>query len=315
MSPSCYVGVDISKASLEVGTWPKTQLRTFSNQAQGYAQLLAYLDELSPQLVVMEATGGYELDLAVALSAAQREFVVINPRQVRDFAKSDGTLAKSDALDATILARYGQAHCPQPRPLPSAALRELGSLVTRRRQVQEMITAERHRRRLASAEVRADIDEHLAYLQTKLHDLDQRLRQRIASNSEWQEKAQLLGSAKGVGPVLGVKLIAHLPELGRLTNREIASLVGVAPFKCQSGPWQGQAHIWGGRADVRTALYMATLSAIRYNPVIRAHYHQLVGRGKPSKVALVACMHKLLVTLNAMLRNGTPWEANWQPQT
>ena len=314
MSLPLHVGVDVSKDSLEVGTWPKTKVRSFPNTAEGLEQLLAYLDELSPLLVVMEATAGYELDLAAALTAASRPFVAVNPRQVRHFAKSKGILAKTDALDATVLAHYGQATCPQPRPLPEPAVRELHDLVKRRHQLQQMLLAENNRRRLASPEVRADIDEHVAYLRQKLQDLNKKLRQRIAANTELHRKACLLDSMIGAGPMLIAMLLGGLPELGQLTRWQIASLVGVAPFHCDSGGWKGQAHIWGGRAAVRNVLYMATLSATCHNPGLRAHYQQLRARGKPPKVALVACMRKMLVTLNAMLKNNTPWEANWQSQ-
>ena len=309
-----HVGVDVSKDSLEVGTWPPSHVCSFPNSVEGIAQLLAYLEQLAPLLVVMEATGGYELDLAAALTHAQRPFATVNPRPVRHFAKGAGILAKTDAWDATVLARFGQVHCPQPRPLPEPAVRELHDLVTRRHQLQQMILAESNRRRLASAEVRADIDEHVAYLQQKLRDLDQRLRQRIAATTELQHKAELLGSMTGSGPTLTAMLLGGLPELGQLTRQQIASLVGVAPFNCDSGHWKGQAHIWGGRALVRNVLYMATLSATRYNPVLQAHYQQLIARGKPPKVALVACMRKMLVTLNTMLKNDALCEANWPSQ-
>ncbi len=315
MSESVFVGIDVSKAQLQVASLPSTALQaipaarqgTFSNDGNGVRKLAASLQALQPALVVLEPTGGLERPAAMALGAVGVPVAVINPRRVRDFARAEGKLAKTDALDAQVLARFAQAVRPQPRPLPEAAGYELKGLVARRRQVVEMIVAESNRRPSASPEVREHIHRHLAHLREERTWLNERLAEAIRAHPVWRERARLLDSVKGVGPVLIATLIARLPELGTLSRREIAALVGVAPFNCDSGRHQGKRKCWGGRADVRRVLYLATLSATRFNPVIAAFYQRLLAAGKPKKVALTACMRKLLTLLTAMLRDGRSW--------
>jgi transposase len=242
------------------------------------------------------------------LAAAGLPVVVVNPRQVRDFAKAMGQLAKTDRLDAQVLARFGQATRPQLRPLPDAETQALQALVSRREQLVQMITAEKNRRYLALTAIRRQIDTHIRWLQKQLKRVDDDLDQAVRSSPLWQEQERLLCTAKGVGPVTARALITHLPELGTLDGKQIAALVGVAPFNRDSGPRQGRKKIWGGRKRVRSALYMAVLSASRHNRHIRSFYQRLLAAGKLPKVALVACMRKLLVILNAMVRSNTPWE-------
>jgi len=316
VSESVFVGIDVSKAQLQVASLPSTALQaipaarkgTFSNDGNGVKKLAASLRALQPALVVLEPTGGLERPAAMALGAAGVPVAVINPRRVRDFARAEGKLAKTDALDAQVLARFGQAMRPEPRPLPEAGVYDLKGFVTRRRQVVEMIVAETNRRPSASPEVRAHINLHLAHLRDERAWLNERLAEAIRSHPLWRERARLLGSVKGVGPVLTATLLACLPELGALSRREIAALVGVAPFNCDSGKHKGKRKCWGGRADVRRVLYLATLSATRYNPPIAAFYQRLLAAGKPKKVALTACMRKLLTILTAILRDGRPWQ-------
>ena len=233
--------------------------------------------------------------------------VVVNPRQVRDFAKATGRLAKTDRLDAEVIAHFAEAVHPEPRALPSADAQALGELVTRRQQLIEMRTAEGNRRRLATGRLRQQLDEHLAWLDRQLDDLDRELDDLLRNSPIWREQADVLRSAKGVGPILTATLLSALPELGQLNHKEIAALVGVAPFNRDSGTWRGKRQIWGGRGPVRAVLYMATLSAVRTNPVVRSFYQRLIGAGKLHKVALVASMHKLLTILNAMVRDGSRW--------
>ena len=315
MSESVFVGIDVSKAQLQVASLPSTALQaipaarqgTFPNDGNGVRKLVTSLQALQPTLVVLEPTGGLEMPAAVALGAAGVPVAIINPRRVRDFARAEGRLAKTDALDAQVLARFAQAMRPEPRPLPEAGVRDLRGLVGRRRQVVEMITAESNRRSSAPPEVREHIHRHLAHLRAERAWLDEQLAEAIRSHPVWRERARLLGSVKGIGPVLTATLIARLPELGALSRREIAALVGVAPFNCDSGQHQGKRKCWGGRADVRRVLYLATLSATRFNPVIAAFYQRLLAAGKPKKLALTACMRKLLTLLTAMLRDGRCW--------
>ena len=267
------------------------------------------LAELAPTLVVLEATGGLETFLVGELAGAQLPVVVVNPRQVRDFAKAVGKLAKTDALDAQVLAHFGEATKPDLRPLPDDSTRELQALLARRRQVVEMVTAEKNRCRTATQRLQPQIQEHIRYMEKQLKELEQGLSELLSSSPVWRTKEKLLGSVPGVGPVLTVTLLAGLPELGRLDRREIASLVGVAPFNRDSGTLRGKRTVWGGRSSVRATLYMATLAATRYNSVMRAFYQRLLEAGKPKKVALTACMRKLLTILNAMLKHNLSWNS------
>lgn len=267
------------------------------------------LAELAPTLVVLEATGGLETFLVGELAGAQLPVVVVNPRQVRDFAKAVGKLAKTDALDAQVLAHFGEATKPDLRPLPDDSTRALQALLARRSQVVEMVTAEKNRCRTATQRLQPQIQEHIRYMEKQLKELEQGLSELLSSSPVWRTKEKLLGSVPGVGPVLTVTLLAGLPELGRLDRREIASLVGVAPFNRDSGTLRGKRTVWGGRSSVRATLYMATLAATRYNSVMRAFYQRLLEAGKPKKVALTACMRKLLTILNAMLKHNLSWNS------
>lgn len=309
---SCFVGVDVSKDLLDVAIRPSGEGWRASNDDVGLAGLVARLEALKPEVIVLEATGGYEVPVAAALGTAKLPVAVMNPRQTRDFAKAVGTLAKTDRVDAQVLARFGEAVRPVCRPLPDAQQRELEALLARRRQLVEMLTMERNRLRSALASVRPRLEAHVEWLENELKGGERELRQVLQQTPLWREKDELLRSAPGVGRVLSWTLLADLPELGTLNRRQIAALVGIAPFARDSGTMRGKRAIWGGRAPVRTALYMATLVAVRHNPVLRAFYQRLLAAGKPKKVALVACMRKLLVILNAMLKHQTPWAAHHQ---
>ena len=268
---------------------------------------LVHLTGLHPSLVVLEATGGLEAPLTGALAEAGLPVVVVNPRQVRDFAKATGKLAKTDAIDAHVLAHFADAVRPTPRPLPDAQTQAIAALLARRRQMVAMLTAEKNRFRTANVVVREDILQHITWLKKRLSKLDTDLRETLRQSPIWREKDNLLQSVPGVGPVLSLTLLAQLPELGTLSRRQIAALVGVAPLNRDSGTLQGKRTVWGGRATVRTALYMGALVASRWNPVLRSFYHRLCAAGKPKKVALTACMRKMLTILNAMLKHRTPW--------
>jgi transposase len=304
-----FVGIDVSKAHLDVAVRSGPEPWRLRNEEAEIHSLVRRLQELAPALVVCEATGGYEKALVAALAAAQMPIVVVNPRQVRDFAKATGKLAKTDAIDAGILALFAERVRPEPRELKEEDLQAFEALLTRRRQLIEMITAERNRAGITqAAAVKTRIQEHLTWLGRELDTLDQELDQAIQDSPLWRAKEDLLRSVPGVGPILSRTLIAELPELGRLRSREIAALVGVAPLNRDSGTLRGKRMVWGGRAPVRAALFMAALVAKRHNPVIRAFYERLLEKGKPKKVALVACMRKLLIILGSMLRHGTRWD-------
>jgi transposase len=308
MTPAkLYVGVDVAKDWLDVAQRPEGAPWRVSNDERGIAALVERLVQLRPALVVLEATGGMEMPVVGALVVAQLPTAVVNPRQVREFARATGRLAKTDAIDAQVLAQFGEAVRPELRPFPDAATQELSALLTRRRQLVGMLTAEKNRLRTAAKAVRADVQEHIRWLERRLSDLDGQLAQSIRSTPSWRERDNLLKSTPGVGPVLSITLLADLPELGTLGRKEIAALVGVAPLNWDSGHLRGKRRVWGGRSRVRAALYMAALVAARRNPVIQAFYERLVAAGKPKKVALTACMHKLLTILNAMIRHRTPW--------
>lgn len=305
----CVIGIDVAKESCEVAVLPE---RTHWSSRVTPTALTALTErcwDLRPDLIVCEATGGYELPVVSALAAAALPIVVVNPRQVRDFAKATGTLAKTDRLDAEVIARFGLAVRPPVRALPEAETRELQAYLARHRQLVEMLVAEQNRLPQAQGTVQANIQAHIAWLKQCLQDTDQQLRERLRASPAWREQDDLLQSIPGVGPLTSAHCLAQLPELGRLNRREIAALVGLAPFNRDSGTLAGHRSIWGGRACVRNALYMATVSAIRCNPTIRPCYQHLIASGKPPKVALVACMRKLLVTMNAMLKTQTLWQA------
>lgn len=308
-SEKTFIGIDVSKDSLDLCALPGGESRRFGNEASGIESMVTAIKELSPSLVVLEATGGWEVPAVSALGEAGLPVVVANPRQVRDFAKATGQLAKNDALDAGILAKFAQMVRPPVRPLPDKESRALGEMVARRRQILGMVTMEKNRLPQAVGTVRQDIESHILWLEKRLKDLDKQLHALLRTSPLWREKDDLLQSVPGVGPASSAALLADLPELGTLNRRQIAALVGVAPFARDSGRWQGKRSIWGGRSAVRTALYMAALVASRYNPMIRAFYKRLRDAGKAAKLALTACMRKLLTILNSMLKHRTPWRA------
>ena len=301
------VGIDVAKAWLDVYVRPAGTLRRVDNTEAGCADLTAAVRTVAPALIVLEASGGYEALVVATLAAAGLPVVVVNPRQVRDFAKATGQLAKTDALSAAVLAHFGAALQPAVRPLPDPTAQQLQQWLARRRQLVEMLTAERNRAQQAGPEIRATIDEVVSHLRRQLKDVEGKLRELIRRSPVWHGHQQLLATAPGVGPVLTTTLVADVPELGHLNRRKIAALIGVAPLNRDSGQSQGKRTVWGGRAHVRAVLYMATLAATRRNPVIRAFYDRLLQAGKPKKVALTACMRKLLTILNAMVRHQTPW--------
>jgi transposase len=304
-----FVGIDVSQDRLDVHVRPDGESFAVARQGEALAGLVERLRTLAPALVVMEATGGYETVVASAIAAAQLPLAVVNPRQIRDFARATGKLAKTDRIDAAAIAHFAEAIRPPARPVADADAQALGELVARRRQVIEMIVAEGNRRRRASQRrVIGAIERHLAVLQAELSELDRDIDDAIRKTPAWQADAELLQSVPGVGPATLRTLIAELPELGRLTRRKIAALAGLAPINRDSGTMRGRRTISGGRAAVRAALYMAALVASRRNPVIAAHYKKLRAAGKTGKQALVACMRKLLVILNAILRDRKPWK-------
>ncbi len=307
-----YVGIDVSAAHLDMAVLPSGEEGRFTNDSAGIKALTNHLASMGPDLVVVEATGGMESPVVGELATAGVAVVVVNPRQVRDFARATGKLAKTDTLDARVLAHFGEAVKPSVRPLPDVALRELRGLATRRHQLMKMITAERNRLHTASQRVQPQIKEHILWLKRQIKDLDKDLSDAIRSSPLWRAQENLLRSAPGVGPVVSSVLLAKLPELGTLNRYQISALVGVAPLNRDSGTLRGKRKVWGGRAPVRAALYMAALVATRHNPVIKAFYQRLLQAGKPKKVALTACMRKLLTILNVMMRDQRHWNPKLQ---
>jgi transposase len=306
-----YAGLDVAKRHLDLhirhadGRPPEA--RRFTNDPDGHAALVAALAPLHPAGVVAEATGGYEHAAVATLAAAGVHVAVVNPRQARDFARALGRLAKTDRLDAEVLALFAERLHPAPRPLPTAEQEALGALVARRRQILEMLGAERNRLALAKAAVRRGVEDHVAWLERALGDVNGELKAAVEGSAVWREREELLRSVPGVGPVLSFTLLSELPELGSLSGRAVSSLVGVAPLNRDSGSYRGQRTVHGGRGSIRRVLYMAALSATQSNDVLKAFYEGLVSRGKAPKVALVAVMRKLLVVLNAMVRDGKAW--------
>jgi len=306
-----FIGIDVSKAHLDVAVRPKGDEWRVSNSDAGIEQMRSRLKGLRPSLIVLEATGGLEVPLVSALATDGLPVVIVNPRQVRDFAKSTGRLAKTDALDARVLAHFGEAVRPKPRPIPDEQSLQLSSLLSRRRQVSQMITAERNRLKTSGHPIRPRIQAHISWLEHELADIDSQLSVSIKESPIWRAKEQILRSMPGVGPVVSITLLAELPELGKLNRKEIAALVGVAPLNRDSGTLRGRRSVWGGRARVRATLYMAALVASRVNPIIKVYYQRLCAAGKPKKVALTACMRKLLLVLNSMIKHRTHWEPTW----
>ncbi len=303
--------MDVAKSTLEVAVTDSGEVRQFANDDKGIDEAVGYIAGLKPVTIILEATGGLEMPLAAVLQARRLPVVIINPRQGRDFARATGVLAKTDTIDARILALFGARVQPEIRPLPDAKAREMRSLLTRRRQIVEMLTAEHNRLGLAGEDVRVGIQAHIRWLEEALTEINDNLDHRIRHSPSSLEKSNLLKSVPGVGKVVSSTLLIELPELGSLNRREIAALVGVAPLNRDSGTMRGRRTVWGGRARLRATLYMAALVASRRNPVIAAFYQHLLDAGKAKKVALTACMRKLLTILNAMMRTMTAW----QPET
>ena len=305
-----YVGIDVSKDRLDMALHSQEKHYTFTNDETGITEIISYLQQIKPIIVVMEATGGYESLAATALGIADIPVALANPRQVRNFAKATGKLAKTDAIDASVIAHFAAAVNPLAQLLPDELSKKLKDIISRWRQLVEMITAEKNRSYKAGEEVKTNIKAHIDWLQKELDDLNHRLQQMVAASPLWRETDDLLRSVPGVGRVLSLTLLAELPELGKLNRRQIAALVGVAPFNRDSGNMRGKRTIWGGRANVRSILYMSTLVAIRYNVRIRSFYERLCLSGKCKKSALTACMRKLLTILNAILKTRHPWNLN-----
>jgi len=306
------VGIDVSKAWLDVAVRPSGTVERFPNTGEGHAALVARLRAIptdqQPQVVVMEATGGLQRGVADALEAAGLPVAVMNPRQIRDFAKCLNQRAKTDRIDAQVLARYGETMEPEPRARPDAQAQEAQSLVARRRQLVEMLTMEKNRLQQAPPRTQPSLRRHLEFLEAELAEVERQLTTEIAANPDWQELSTRLQTVKGIGPVTATLLILELPELGTLDRKAIAALVGVAPFNHDSGTHRGKRFCSGGRAPVRTGLYMATRAAIRSNPAIHAFYQRLIAAGKLDKVALIACLRRLLAILNVMVRTRTDWD-------
>lgn len=308
-TPETFVGIDVSKAALDAHCRPAGSAFRCANDEPGIAELVRRLAALSPALVVLEATGGFEIPAVAALAAAGLAVAVVNPRQARDFAKATGRLAKNDRIDAEVLAHFAQAVRPEPRPLPAPEVAALDALLARRRQLLGMLTMETNRLGACRDEaVRKDLQAHVAWLSERLGGSEKALKGLIQASPVWREKEDLLRSVPGLGPVSSRTLLAAMPELGKLSGRQAAALVGLAPFDDDSGSRRGSRHVRGGRADVRAVLYMAALSAARFNPVFRAFKERLTRAGKKARVVLVAIARKLVVLANAVLRDGKPWQ-------
>jgi transposase len=303
------VGIDVSKARLDVHMLPSGEAFAVARDGEGLESLVERLTGLDVSLIVLEATGGFETMVAAALAGAGLPLAVVNPRQIRSFAKALGKLAKTDAIDAEVIALFADKVRPQVRPVPTSDARALGELVARRRQIVEMIGMEANRsRHAADKRLAKTIDRHLAFLEKELAAVDADIDTDVRASPAWRETEDLLASVPGVGPVTARTLIAELPELGSLDRRKLAALVGVAPFNRDSGAWRGHRMIGGGRTSVRNVLYMAALVAIRHNSVVRATYQRLVNRGRPKKVAIIACLRQLLTILNAIVRTKSAWK-------
>jgi transposase len=303
------VGIDVSKSELAIAVPSSGERWTSATTPEGLAALVMRVQALRPNIVVMEATAGYDVPVAVACAAAGLPVAVVNPRQIRAFAQALGRTAKTDPIDAEVIALFGERVRPEPRALPDAETQALAALVARRRQLLEMLIAERHRLEQATtAVIRRDLQKHVTWLERRVKDVDGQMQTRIQKSPAWRAKEDLLRSVPSIGPAVSRSLIAELPELGQLDRRKISALVGVAPFNCDSGRFRGKRMIWGGRASVRQALYMAALVATRSNAPLRTFYQRLLTAGKPKKLALVAVMRKLLTILNAMVKHNKSWQ-------
>jgi transposase len=304
-----WVGIDVSSQVVDVCVRPDGIAKRFERRL-GYDVLVEFLKPFSPQIVVLEATGGYEEAVAAALWEGGLPIAIVNPRQVRDFAKAIGKLAKTDKIDAAVIAHFAETVKPTSQEVPDEQARELEALVTRRRQLLEMLAAEQNRARMTTSKAaRRDIEQHIDWLKKRIKDHDGEISECVRQSALWREKSDLLRSVPGIGKVSSSTLLASVPELGKLDRRKLAALVGVAPYNCDSGEMRGKRTIWGGRANVRAVLYMATLSAVRHNPALKATYDRLVAAGKAKKLALVACMRKLLTISNAILRDRSAWKS------
>ena len=312
-----HIGIDVSQDTLDMAAYPTGQIWQYKNNKSGIAKVVAKLAAISPKLVVMEATGGLEQALKNALDEAELAVAVVNPKRIRDHGRSMGMLAKTDKLDAKVMAHFAAKIEPQPQPPRDKGERELDNLVTRRNQLSDILTAERNRLKdYLDEAVKSDIQEHIQWLEVKIATLDKEVKERVKQNPIFLKKAKLYKSMKGVGDIFSSTLIAKLPELGRLNQREIAALVGLAPVNKDSGKFRGKRMIQGGRAVVRKVSYMPVLSAIRFNPAIRALYRRLIAKGKLQKVALAACMHKMFTILNSIAKTNTPWrDTSLAPQS
>ncbi len=306
---STFIGIDVAKTRLDVAIRPTGQQWQVAYTEKGIQGLVDQFTDLHPTLVLLEASGGLELSMVTALAAAGLPVVVVNPRQVRDFAKATGKLAKTDVLDAQVLARFAEAVRPTPRPLPDMETQALTALVARRNQVMSMLVAEKNRLYASRPPVHQRIQTHIAWLEQELDEIDRGLKEMLHNSPVWREKENLLRTVPGVGPQLTISLLAYLPELGTLNRKSIAALAGVAPFNRDSGTLRGKRAVWGGRSRIRASLYMGALVATRHNPVISTFYQRLLAAGKPKKVALTACMRKLLIILNAMLKHHASWQS------
>ena len=302
-----FVGIDVAKDTLEVALRPSGERETFANTEEGIALMKPFIKRCCPALIVCEATGGFEMKAATDLAASGLPVVVVNPRQVRDFAKATGILAKTDTIDARVIAHFADAVRPEVRPLKDREAQRLDALITRRRQIVDMLTAEKNRLGTAPEWTREDIEAHIAWLKQCLKKVDKDLTNLLKQSPLWREKETILRSAPSVSPIMAYTLVSELPELGTLNRKQIAALVGVAPLNRDSGTFRGKRCIWGGRSTIRSVLYMSALNAIRFNPVIRPFYERLRAAGKLHKVAITACMRKLLTILNTMVKNRTCW--------
>jgi transposase len=307
MTTEYFVGIDVGKETLEVALYDQAGIRSFANTPEGHEELLAYLQPLSPTLIVLEASGGFELEAMLALMRQGLPVSVVNPARVRNFAKAHGFMAKTDPIDAQLLAHFAYSVRPRARSLQSEQETQLKNLVRRRRQLVAMLTMEKNRRSSTSPRLKESLQKHIKWLQAEVDELTSQIAELVQTLPEWREKEQILQSVPGIGPVNAATLLAELPELGTTSRQKIAALAGVAPYNRDSGKKHGRRKTGGGRSGVRSTFYMACLSATKHNPVIKRFYERLIARGKETKVALTACMRKLLSILNAMLRNKEPW--------
>ena len=307
-TPELFIGIDVSRDLLDVCVHPTMEQKSFSNNEKGIGDLVEFVRSLNPRLTVLEATGGYEMAAVSVLAANQQPVVVVNPKRVRDFAKATGKLAKTDRIDAAVIAHFGAALRPEVRPLKDPDAQALDALIARRRQIVDMVTMEKNRLIGVPTDIQQGIKEHIVWLEAHLKVANDDINRSIHNTPMWMEKDEIFQSIKGVGPTTSATLLTELPELGKLNRKEIAALAGVAPLNRDSGKIKGKRAVWGGRGQVRSVLYMSTLVATRFNPTIRAFYQRLILAGKCKKVAITACMRKLLTIINVMVRDKTKWK-------